>query len=49
MNFEHKVLFYDDDEEFYEYLNYKPRPYNIRTRVGHLNTWDEHDFKTRLR
>eukprot|EP00102_Acyrthosiphon_pisum_P019200 XP_016656410.1 PREDICTED: putative nuclease HARBI1 isoform X2 [Acyrthosiphon pisum] len=49
MNFENEILFYDDDEEFGVYLNYQRRPYTVRTRVDHFNTWDEHDFKTRFR
>jgi len=49
MNFENEILFYDDDVEFQEYLNYQRRPYTVRTRVDHFSTWDELDFKNRFR
>ncbi|KAE9545612.1 hypothetical protein AGLY_001155 [Aphis glycines] len=49
MNFENEILFYDDDVEFQEYLNYQRRPYTVRTKVDHFSTWDELDFKNRFR
>jgi len=49
MNFGNEILFYDDDVEFQEYLNYQRRPYTVQTRVVHFRTWDELNFKNHFR
>jgi len=42
MNFENEIVYYDDDVEFQEYLNYQRRPYTVRTRVVGLNHGHNH-------
>lgn len=48
MNFENEILFYDNDKEYHEFLNYQRRPYVVYERVDRFNKRENHNFKVRF-